>query len=81
MRDIDDGKNKKKVWSMFYLDFDIIAGLLSSIFKTSFSIKLLKNILIEVAIKDNEIKNGYDKVDKINKILKNSKNCQKPKNP
>lgn len=81
MKDINNSKNKKKVQSTLYLDFDIIAGLLPSIFKTSFSTKLLKNILIEVAIKDNEIKNGYDKVDKINKILKNSKNCQKPKNP
>lgn len=52
---------------MFYSNFDKIAGLLISIFKTSISIRLLDQFLIAIEVKNNEIENSNND-SKVNRI-------------
>lgn len=48
-------KNNEIVQSMLYINFNKIVGLLNYILIVNFSIRLLKNILIVVAVKDNKV--------------------------
>lgn len=80
VRGSNNGKNKKKVWLTLYLGFDIIAGLVISIFKTSFLTKLLENFLILVIVKDNMVESSCDKVDKTDKVYIKTRNYQRLKN-